>query len=510
MPKSKFTLLVVDDEPNIVFSLKETLSSATLSVISAGTAREGLELVKQQRPDVVILDVRLPDQSGLDAYDKIRQIDPRLPVIIMTAFARTETAIEAMRRGAYEYLVKPVDFRRLKEVIGQALEVSRLNRIPALLEETDPEDLSVDRIIGQSPVMQEVYKDIGRIAPQDSTVLILGESGTGKELVARALYHYSRRNQQPFLAINCAALPETILESELFGHERGAFTGADQRRIGKFEQVHGGTIFLDEIGDMSPATQAKALRLLQEQQFERIGGNTTVKTDVRIIAATNRDLHKDVAEGRFRQDLLYRLNGFSIQLPPLRDRCQDIPALIEHFLRLFNFEMNKTVVSASPETLQVLAAHDWPGNIREFQSAIKYAMVHTTGAILTPDALPQSCRSARVESSPLLDIPEEAGLLRGAIAIHPSGDSHLPLNDGASPFDLVREVKQLLRDNQTDIYRQIGQEVDRILLGEVMSFVGGNQLQAAERLGISRMTLRSKLRGLGMVSERLPEQDDAS
>ncbi len=505
MPMSTFTLLVVDDEPNIVFSLKETLSSPKLNVISAGTAREGIDLVQQKRPDVVMLDVRLPDQSGLDAYDKIRQIDPRLPVIIMTAFARTETAIEAMRRGAYEYLVKPVDFKRLKEVVGKAIEVSRLSRVPAVLAETDPDDLAADRIIGLSPVMQEVYKDIGRIAPQDSTVLILGESGTGKELVARALYHYSKRSQQPFLAINCAALPETILESELFGHERGAFTGADQRRIGKFEQVNGGTIFLDEIGDMSPATQAKALRLLQEQQFERIGGNATVKTDVRIIAATNRDLNKDVAEGRFRQDLLYRLNGFTIQLPPLRDRREDIPLLIEHFLRLFNVELNKTVIGASSDAIQLLQAHDWPGNIREFQSAIKYAMVHTTGATLTPDSLPQSCLALRTNSPPPLDLPEEAGLF-GAAA--PSQCESEVLSHTTASFDLVREVRRLLQENQPDLYRHIGHETDRILLQEVMSFVGGNQVQAAERLGISRMTLRSKLRQLGLISERQLEPDD--
>jgi len=508
MPMSTFTLLVVDDEPNIVFSLKETLSSPKLTVISAGTAREGIDLVKQKRPDVVILDVRLPDQSGLDAYDKIRQIDPRLPVIIMTAFARTETAIEAMRRGAYEYLVKPVDLKRLKDVVGKAIEVSRLSRVPAVLAETDPDDLSADRIIGLSPVMQEVYKDIGRIAPQDSTVLILGESGTGKELVARALYHYSSRHQQPFLAVNCAALPETTLESELFGHERGAFTGADQRRIGKFEQVNGGTIFLDEIGDMSPATQAKALRLLQEQQFERIGGNATVKTDVRIIAATNRDLNKDVAEGRFRQDLLYRLNGFTIQLPPLRDRREDVPALVDHFLRLFNVELNKSVLRASPEAIQLLQAHDWPGNIREFQSAIKYAMIHTTGATLVPDALPQSCLAMRIEEAPQLDFPEEAGLLMPSHSVKTVDCADEVSATSSSPFDLAREVTRLLQQNQPDLYRCIGQEVDRIVLQEVMSFVDGNQLQAAERLGISRMTLRSKLRSLGLIQERQTDQDE--
>jgi DNA-binding NtrC family response regulator len=486
------TLLVIDDEPNIVFSIKETLSSPELAVISAATAREGIDLVRLRRPDAAILDVRLPDQSGLDAYDKIRKIDPRLPVIIMTAFAKTDTAIEAMCRGAYEYLVKPVDFRRLKEVVGKALELSRLSRVPALVAEEDPADAAADRIVGHSTAMQEVYKKIGRIAPQESTVLILGESGTGKELVARAIFHYSSRNQAPFLAMNCAALPETILESELFGHERGAFTGADQRRIGKFEQINGGTIFLDEIGDMSPATQAKALRLLQEQQFERIGGNATVKTDVRIIAATNRDLNKDVADGRFRQDLLYRLNGFTIQIPPLRDRPEDIPALTEYFVKLFNRQLGKQVRTIAPSVMEILLRHRWPGNVREFQSAIRYAMVHATGDVLIPECLPDTCLPRPSSSR----IPQEFPLAELAALSNPPD---------RFPFvKLIEYVKQLLAEGKPEIYRHIIQEVDRHLFHEVMRHFHGNQLQAAERLGISRMTLRSKLRLMGLIQDRTP------
>ncbi|WP_010587586.1 sigma-54-dependent transcriptional regulator [Schlesneria paludicola] len=488
-------LLVIDDEPNIVFSFKSTLASSQLTVISASTAREGIELVKTQRPDVVMLDVRLPDLTGLQAYERIRQLDERLPVIVMTAFAKTETAIEAMRLGAFEYLVKPVDLGRLRETVNKALEVSRLNRVPALLEAKETDDLTADHIVGNSPVMQDVYKGIGRIAPQESTVLILGESGTGKELVARAIYHYSLRNLKPFLAINCAALPESLLESELFGHERGAFTGADQRRIGKFEQVNGGTIFLDEIGDMSPATQAKALRLLQEQQFERIGGNITVKTDVRIIAATNRDLNQLVAEGRFRQDLLYRLNGFTIHLPPLRERADDIPILAEHFLKLFNQDLSKSIIGVSPEVMTILQAHDWPGNVREFQSAIKYAMVHATGGVLTPDCLPQSCFS---HSSPTI-----APVISMPAVIVPGLTS--PTKPSIPEFDLMEYVRQLLNDDKPDLYRVITQEVDRLVLQEVMAHFDGSQLQASERLGISRMTLRSKLRSLGLIQEKSTE-----
>ena len=469
------TLLVVDDEPNIVYSISECLGSPSLKVISAGTAREGIDLVGQTRPDAVILDVRLPDMSGLEAYDRIRSIDPRLPVIMLTAFALPETAIEAIQRGAYEYLLKPVDFARLREVVAKALVVSRFSRVPALLADapignSSTANVSADRIVGNSAAMQEVYKTIGRVAAQDATVLILGESGTGKELVARALYHYSKRNSQPFLAINCAALPEALLESELFGHERGAFTGADQRRIGKFEQIHGGTIFLDEIGDMTAATQAKALRLLQQQQFERIGGNVTITTDVRIIAATNKDLPTLVEQGKFRPDLYYRLSGFTVLLPPLRDRRDDVPVLTDHFVELYNHDLGKNIRSVTPAAREALERHWWPGNVREFQSAIQYAMVHATGEVLTIDCLPRSC------------ITEPGSVVEAS--------------------QLSQLVCQLLAEGQTDIYHRVGTVVDRIVLQEVLRHVGGHQQQAAELLGISRMTLRSKLRALGLAVER--------
>ncbi len=362
-------LLVIDDEPNICVTLQECLQSAELRVITANTGNEGLSLVDLHRPAAVLLDVRLPDMTGLDVFAKIRELDARVPVIMMTAFAKTQTAIEAMSRGAFDYLIKPVDFTHLRGLVDRALAVSRMNRVAAVVTPTGNDDpLTTDQIVGMSPEMQEVYKTIGRVAQQDATVLIQGESGTGKELVARAVFHYSRRADKPFLAINCAALSESLLESELFGHERGAFTGADQRRIGKFEQVNGGTIFLDEIGDMSPATQAKALRLLQQQQFERLGGNETIQTDVRIIAATNRDLRQLVAEGKFRQDLLYRLNGFTIELPPLRQRKSDIPALAEYFVRFYNSELGKSIRHVSPAALEQLAAHDWPATCASFKA----------------------------------------------------------------------------------------------------------------------------------------------
>lgn len=494
MPTPK--LLVIDDEPNITFTIAETLGSGALKVLTAGTAREGIDILQRMRPDVVLCDVRLPDMSGLDVFDRMHQIDPRIPVIIMTAFAKTETAIEAMRRGAFEYLVKPVDFNLLKQVVARAIEVSRLSHVPAVMGEATTDAVeNEERIIGLSPSMQEVYKTIGRVASQDATVLVLGESGTGKELVARAIYHYSKRSHMPFLAVNCASLPESLLESELFGHEKGAFTGADQRRIGKFEQVNGGTIFLDEIGDMSPATQAKALRLVQQQEFERVGGNTTIQTDVRIIAATNQDLSAMVAEGQFRQDLYYRLNGFTIRLPPLRERREDIPLLLEHFVKVCNQELGKSIRTVTEETQTILMSYNWPGNVREFQSAIRFAMVHATTEVLTPDCLPEPFRSR-----PSLDATDEyRGLSTGV-----SADTALVADSLSLPGPLnVNELtRRLLVAGHTDLYRELIAAVDREILSETMKHFGSNQFQAAERLGISRMTLRNKLRQAGLLADK--------
>jgi two-component system nitrogen regulation response regulator GlnG len=479
------SLLVVDDEPNVLYSLEKSLQSDSLDVVTARTGREGIDLVKCRPPDAVLLDVRLGDMSGLDAFDQIRRIDSRLPVIFITAFATTETAIEAMKRGAFEYLLKPVDFHQLREVVTRALELSRLTHVPAVFADAEQPGEDADRIIGRCPAMQEVYKAIGRIAAQDVTVLIQGESGTGKELVARALYQHSRRGRARFLAINCAAIPESLLESELFGHERGAFTGADRQRIGKFEQAHGGTLFLDEIGDMTAATQAKVLRLLQEQRFERLGGSETIQTDVRLLAATNQNLEAAVTAGRFRQDLFYRLNGFTIQLPPLRERRDDLPLLVEHFIRHFNHTLGRQVRSVAPETLELLQGHAWPGNVRELQNTLKYALVRARGSVLTSDCLPENVR------------------VRGPSALV------APSAADPSTLDLTHFVTSLLRAGEPDIYRRVCLAADRIILETVLRHVRGNQVQASELLGISRTTLRSKLRALGLAVEKqlLPEAD---
>jgi len=353
-------LLVIDDEESVRYSFRRVFESDGVEVLTARTAAEGLELVREQRPDAVVLDLQLPDKSGLEVFQDIKALDPRRPVIFITAHGTAETAIEAMKGGAFDYLVKPVDLDRLSQLVERAFEAARLMNVPAML----PAEEADDRIVGHSSAMQEMSKAIGRIAPQDVNVLILGESGTGKELVARALYHHSRRADRPFLVINCAAIPESLLESELFGHEQGAFTGASRRRIGKFEQCDGGTLFLDEIGDMAPALQAKILRVLQEQSFERLGSNETLRTKVRVLAATNRPLEKLVQEGRFRQDLYYRLRVVSIQIPPLRDRLDDVAELAHYFLFRFDRELGLDLRGLAPETLEFLQQHRWPGNVR--------------------------------------------------------------------------------------------------------------------------------------------------
>lgn len=464
------TLLVVDDEPNILYTIRETLTAPDLEVISAATAREGIEAVRSSRPDAVLLDVRLPDMSGLDAFQRMREIEARVPVVIMTAFTTTETAIEAMKRGAFEYLIKPIDYSRLQDVIDRAIEISRMNRVPALLPLESAPVAEADQILGTSPAMQEVYKAIGRAASHDTTVLILGESGTGKELVARAIFQHSLRRDRSFLAINCAAIPEALLESELFGHERGAFTGADRQRIGKFEQCDGGTIFLDEIGDMSGSTQAKALRLLQDQRFERIGGNISVATDVRILAATNQDLDALIQSGRFRSDLYYRLNGFTVRLPPLRERKEDLPTLAEYFVRRAAVDLGRSVGGLTPDAVERLADHDWPGNVRELRAAIRYAVIHASGDIITADCLPESCGRAKSETS------------------------HRNSTD-----ELLATTRRMLEAADNDIYRRLSLLADRVILEEVMAYFRGNQARAAEKLGISRVTLRNRLRQLGML-----------
>lgn len=468
---SDATLLVIDDEAGVRFSLKKTLSSPDIAVETAETGRLGIDALQKRLPDVVLLDIRLPDMSGLDALSAIREIDQRLPVVIITAHGTTDTAIEATKRGAFDYLLKPFDLPTLRNVVNRALDASRLTRRPALVPSAENTNDTGDPIVGRSAVMQDVFKAIGRVAASDINVLLLGESGVGKELAARAIFQHSRRAGGPFLAINCAAIPETLLESELFGHEKGSFTGAERQRIGRFEQASGGTIFLDEIGDMSPAIQAKVLRLLQDQRFERVGGSETIQANVRVIAATNQNLPELVAAGRFRQDLFYRLNTYTILIPPLRSRRDDLPLLVDHFIKAYCPVVGKQVTLAAPETLRILDNYPWPGNVRELQGVIKTALVNATSYVLTPECLPESI-------------------------IHPTnGDALGALGDDGT-LDLMSYVRRMIAHKDNHLYRKVQFAVDRAVFREVLDAVGGNQVEAARMLGISRTTLRAKLQNM--------------
>jgi two-component system nitrogen regulation response regulator GlnG len=474
-------LLLIDDDPAVVpEQVRQAFPRPQHRVVVAGTGAEGLEHVRAEPPDVILLDLRLPDQSGLEVFRQLRQLDARIPVIFITLAKAADAAIEAMKQGAYDYLFKPLDLAQLRRVVGEALEVSRRMREPAVLAESAADADVEGAIVGSCPAMREVYKEIGRVAAQDVPVLIAGETGTGKELVARAIYQHGPRAKAPFLAINCAAIPENLLESELFGHEKGAFTGADRRRIGKFEQCSGGTIFLDEIGDMPLALQAKVLRLLQEQSFERLGGNETVQTDVRLIAATHHDLKADAAEGKFRADLYYRLGVFTIHLPPLRERGDDLPLLARHYLRRFSKELGREVQEVAPEALGRLRGCSWPGNIRELQSVLKQALLRASGTVLLPAFLPE-----------LPGQPGEAA--PGA---------------GGEGLGLEAFIRQRLGPEAQDLYAETHRQVDRLLLPLVLEYTGGNQHQAARLLGIARQTLRTKLRDVGLHVTHSVEADE--
>jgi DNA-binding NtrC family response regulator len=473
------TLLVVDDDASILLTFRKAFREPAVSVLTAETATQALEVARQRHPDVIVLDIHLPDMSGLELLRRLRELDARSPVIFITGKTTTDTAIEAMKLGAYEYLLKPPELSVLRQVIERALSISRLMHVPAVLA-ADDVDERADAIVGVCPAMQEVYKAIGRVAAQDVTVLITGESGTGKELVARAVYQHSRRAGGPFLPINCTAIPEPLLESELFGHEKGAFTSADRRRIGKFEQCSGGTLFLDEVGTMSPLTQSKLLRVLQDQAFERLGGNETIRTDVRVLAATNTNLESAVAAGRFRLDLFYRLSVFTIHLPPLRARGDDLNLLVSHYLRRFNRELGKDVQGVAPEALEVLRRYPWPGNVRELQSVLKQALLQAAGPVLLPDFLPPNVTGAAPIQADAAGITDQA-----------TPDAEL------EPF-----IEARIQAGTQELYAETLVRMERLLLTRVLRHTGGNQLQAAKILGITRGSLRTKIRDLGIRIDR--------
>lgn len=467
-------LLVIDDERNVRFSIGNVFSGSDIEVRVAENGAQGVRVVSEWNPDVILLDLRLGKESGLEVFRQIREVDAKALVIFMTGFGTSEVAIEAMKHGAFDYLVKPLDSNQLRDLVRQGCQIRKLIHVPAFVGQSESRDDQPDLIIGGSSQMRSVCKQIGRVAAQNVNVLILGESGTGKELVARAIYHHSKRNAAPFLAINCAAIPEALLESELFGHEKGAFTGAHQTRIGKFEQCDGGTLLLDEIGDMAPATQAKILRLLQEGRFERIGGNESIQCDVRILAATNHDLETLIQQGKFRRDLLFRLRGVTIRLPPLRERREDIPELAHHFLFRYSAEVGNSISSIAPETMELMMNYDWPGNVREMQNVMHGAVIAAVGSVLLPSFLPAELLHEEVPAED--DIPREM------------------TDDIASWQAIPDQLEHWLGSGDQDIYRRALEEVDRFVIGRVMRYTHNNQARAAELLGLSRITVRNKLR----------------
>ncbi|MBX7103856.1 MAG: sigma-54 dependent transcriptional regulator [Gemmataceae bacterium] len=476
------SILLIDDEPAIRHAFGRAFRAPAFHLQSAATIAEGLGILGDtDNFDVVILDIHLPDSQGLHGFERVHSLAPKVPIILITGHGTTDLAIEAIKRGAYEYLLKPLELDTLRDLVARACASRRLQDAPTIAAEPETEATG-DALVGRCPAMQEVYKAIGRVAPTDATVLILGASGTGKELVARAIVHHSRRSAGPFLAINCAAIPEALLESELFGHERGSFTGADRRRVGRFEQCDGGTLFLDEVGDMTPLTQTKVLRVLQEQKFERVGGSETIHTNVRIIAATNADLEKLVAAGQFRADLYYRLNVFTVRLPALADRLDDLDLLTSYFIRRFSRELGMTCPIVPAETLAALKRYPWPGNVRELQSVLKQSLLHLRGSVLLPEFLPSL-----------------AGVATPAA-----------LDDSASYWD--RFVTARIAASSNLIYDEAMAIMEREVITRVLRATEGNQVQAAKMLGITRGSLRTKIRlykiSIGRTIWSEDEQDD--
>jgi two-component system response regulator HydG len=446
-------ILVVDDEESHRIMLKAVLGAEGYMVAEAADGTEALAAVGKGAFDVILLDLRMTSMDGIEALGEIRKISPQVPVLIMTAYASVKTAVEALKAGAFDYLTKPLDIDELKILIEKAMDHYHLRAENLVLKERLGDRFDFSRIIAASPKMKTLLETLAMVAPSDATVLIMGESGTGKEVVANAIHHNSPRAGEPFIKVACAALPETLLESELFGHEKGAFTGAVTRREGRFQLAHRGTIFLDEVGEMSPAIQTKLLRVLQEKEFEPVGSTRTTKVDIRVIAATNRDLEKDVKEGRFREDLYYRLNVVPLTLPPLRERREDVPLLADHFLNLYREKNRKPVRRISGKALDLLIRYDWPGNIRELENCIERAVILSRDEVLVPADLPPQIRMLS---------PEEG---KGAFAL-PAGMSL--------------------------------EEVERALIVKTLDETGGNRTRASEILGINRRTLQNKLKQYGI------------
>jgi two-component system nitrogen regulation response regulator GlnG len=477
-------ILVVDDEESIRWVLTRGLARRGWKVQSAENAHAALRQLGEQEYALMFLDVRLPDLDGLSLLEQI-QARPNAPmVVVMTAQGTVDTAINAMKKGAYEYIIKPFDLEDVVSLAHQALRARSAAAdvpIPTPLDLRD--SLHASGIIGRTDQMQQVYKMIGMVADRDVTVLIEGESGTGKELIARAVHRHSKRTKRPFVTVNCAAIPHELLESELFGHEKGSFTGATTTTIGKFQQADGGTMFLDEVGDMDLNLQAKLLRVLQEKEFYRVGGRDSIRVDVRIIAATHQNLELAVTQKKFREDLYYRLNVVPIYLPPLRERRDDIPLLIDYFLQRFESDLGTGRKFLSNEARELLLGYHWGGNIRELENVIKRAMVLTTSSVILPHHLPEAMRGGAKDE-------DDTHALRRLVE---------------------RKARSLLLNAQSDgngeIYHLVLGEIERFLLQVVLDETDGNQLRTADLLGINRNTLRKKIRELGVEVRRTSKSE---
>jgi len=475
-------ILIIEDDTSLAANLHDVLKEEGFKVTICNRGDEGLRHATEDRCDVVLTDLRLPGLGGLELVRQIHDTQARLPVVLMTAHGTIETAIEATKLGAYDYLQKPFEMMGLISVLHRAVEAGRLMREPVTLPNAPVESRTA--LVGTSRSMQDVCKAIGRVAAKPVTVLIRGETGTGKELIARAIYQHSLRAKAPFIAINCAAIPDNLLESELFGHERGAFTGADQRRIGRFEQANKGTLFLDEIGDLPPGTQVKLLRVLQQQIFQRVGGSESISVDVRVIAATHRNLETMIREGKFREDLFHRLNVVSIQLPPLRERREDIPVLVQHFLRKYAGDFGVETPTISPDAVSMLEADSWPGNVRELENMTRRLLLAARGLSVNADAVRQALAARTAEPNPT---------------------NH---SFNALAADLLASAQ---KGELQDAHARMLGEAEREILTQAITLSQGNQAKAARWLGLSRFTLREKLKQLGLhhdATEANSQTDD--
>ena len=449
---AKEKILVVDDEASHRTMLKAVLSSEGYQIFEADDGKTAIEAVEREFYDLILIDVRMTELDGIEAMQEIKKISPAIPIIIMTAYGSVKTAVGALKSGAYDYLTKPLDIEELKILIHKALDHYRLREENIVLRERLADRFDFSRIIGKSKPMKDLFETLAMIAPSDATVLLYGESGTGKEIVANALHENSPRARRPFIKVSCAALPETLLESELFGHERGAFTGAVGRKEGRFQLANGGTIFLDEVSEMSPTTQVKLLRVLQEREFEPLGSTKTIRVDIRIIAATNKNLEEEVKEGNFREDLFYRLNVVPIELPPLRRRKEDVPLLARHFLNIYREKTQASIKGFLPKTMDLMIRYDWPGNIRELENAIERAVLLCQGEYISAEDLPHAVQGAEGEELPRVAVPS-----------------------GMTLKEVAREV-----------------------IVQTLEETEGNRTQTARILGISRKTLQNKLKEYGI------------